>query len=153
MKATELRIEFPRPVNEYQRKMLVVNLQSLRAEFGKGLSNMRSKVRNPMIEVALRANSLSKDTLNSAIDSLLATGEDGKPLYYKFFVLESEDMTVFRFTYMDVSDMAAYFPFFGVSVKSLSAKKAEAKIKQFIVMSAQRGGFTERSIKIEKVSV
>ena len=112
---------------------------------------MRSKVRNPAIEIALRANALSKDTLNSAIDGLLAHGQDDKPLYYKFFELSSEDMRTFRFCYLDVSMYAVFLPFFGKSISSLTEKKAKEQIRKFVVMSAIRAGFTARSITIEEV--
>lgn len=151
MKAKELSITFPRQLNDHQEKTLIGHFQSIRQMFKDGLQDLRRKSDNPTVKLLLRASPLSASALNGAVDSMLAPADDGKPVFYKLFVLESADKKVYRFTYMDVSQFAGYLPYFGGSAHNLTEKKAERTIKKFIVSTAHDMGFTERSIKIEKV--
>lgn len=153
MKAIELQIVFPRQLSSEQEKTLIGHFQSIREKFNQGLSDLRKKSNTAAVKLLLRASPLSASALNSSIDSLLAIGDDGRPLFYKFFLLESADRKTYRFTYLDVSDFAAYLPFFGKTASNLTEKKSEKLIKKFIVSTACEMGFTERSVEIKKVVV
>ena len=151
MQAKKLRITFPRQLNDYQEKTLIGHLQSIREEFGRGLTDMQKKINNPAAKLLLRTNKLTKEAIETAITGLAATNTDGKPVFHKLFFLGTEDKQAYLFTYPDVAEFAQYIPVFGGFTKGLSGYAIEKKMRKFISSTACDMGFTERSIKIEKV--